>query len=37
MPNYVELKRLVLDEGHKSPLNMHLGMAKMYHDLKEVF
>jgi len=32
--NDMELKRLVMDEGHKSTLSMHPGMTKMYHDLK---
>jgi len=33
----VELKKMVLEEGHKSRFSMHLGMTKMYQDLKESF
>ena len=33
----VELRRLVLEEGHKSRLSLHPGMNKMYQDLKESF
>ena len=32
-----ELKRMILEEGHKSHLNLNLGMTKMYQDLKESF
>ena len=32
-----EVKRLILEEGHKSRLSLHLGMTKMYQDLKENF
>ena len=32
-----ELKRMIIEEGHKSHLNLHLGMTKMYQDLKESF
>ena len=33
----VEVKRLILEEGHKSHLSMYPGMTKMYQDLKETF
>jgi len=33
----VEVRRLILEEGHKSHLSLHLGMTKMYQDLKEIF
>ena len=33
----VELRRLVLEEGHKSHLSLHPSMTKMYQDLKENF
>ena len=33
----VEVKKLILEEGHKSRLSLHLGMTKMYQDLKETF
>ena len=35
MPDDVEVRRLVLEEGHKSRLSLHPGMTKMYQDLKE--
>ena len=31
------LRKMLLDEGHKSPLRIHLGMTKMYKDLKATF
>jgi len=37
VPNDVEVKRLILEEGHKSRLSLHPGMTKMYQDLKETF
>ena len=33
----VEVKRLILEEGHKSRLSLHPSMTKMYQDLKENF
>ena len=33
----VEVKKLILEEGHKSRLSLHPGMTKMYQDLKEKF
>ena len=35
IPDDVEVKRLILEEGHKSRLSLHPGMTKMYQDLKE--
>ena len=32
-----EVKRLIIEEGHKSRLSLHPGMTKMYQDLKETF
>ena len=32
-----EVKRLILEEVHKSLLSLHPGMTKMYQDLKETF
>ena len=32
-----KVKRLILEEGHKSHLRLHPGMTKMYQDLKENF
>jgi len=37
VPDDVEIKRLILEEGHKSRLGLHSGMTKMYQDLKETF
>nr|KYP45459.1 Retrotransposable element Tf2 [Cajanus cajan] len=37
LPQDTELKRAVLEEGHKSRLSIHLGMIKMYQDLKKTF
>jgi len=37
VPDNVELRRLVLEEGYKSRLSLHPGMTKMYQDLKEKF
>jgi len=31
------LRKQILEEGHKSRLSIHLGMTKMYHDLKQSF
>jgi len=32
-----ELKKRILDEGHKSSLSIHPGATKMYQDLKKLF
>nr|KYP60677.1 Retrotransposable element Tf2 [Cajanus cajan] len=37
LPQDAELKRAVLEEGHKSRLSIHPGMTKMYQDLKKTF
>jgi len=37
VPGNWRMRRRVLDEGHKSRLSIHLGMTKMYKDLKESF
>jgi len=37
IPDDTEVKRLILEKGHKSHLSLHLGMTKMYQDLKETF
>jgi len=37
IPDDTEVKRLILEEGHKSRLSLYLGMTKMYQDLKESF
>jgi len=37
VPDDVEVKRLIIEKGHKSRLSLHPGMTKMYQDLKETF
>jgi len=37
IPDDDELKRLILEESHKSSLSIHPGATKMYHDLKKLF
>ena len=37
VPDDVELRRLILEEGHKSHFSLHVGMTKIYQDLKESF
>jgi hypothetical protein len=34
VPQDAELKRLILEEAHKSGFSIHPGSTKMYHDLK---
>jgi len=37
VPDVLELKRLILDEGHRSSLSIHPRATKMYQDLKRLF
>jgi len=37
VPDDTEVKRLILEEWHKSCLSLHPGMTNMYQDLKETF
>jgi len=37
IPANEELKRMILEEGHKSHFSIHLGMNKMYQDMTEYF
>jgi len=37
VPNDDDLRRLILEEGHKSKMSLHPGTNKMYQDLKENF
>ena len=37
VPDFPDLKREVLDECHKSKLNIHPGVNKMYRDVKRTF
>jgi len=32
-----ELKKMILEESHRSSLSIHPGATKMYHDLKRLF
>ena len=37
LPDMVDIKRLVMDKGHKSKWAIHPGMMKMYQDLKKMY
>jgi len=37
VPDNAEVRKLILEEGHKSRLSLHPDMTKMYQDLKETF
>jgi len=37
IPNDTDMKKMILEEGHRSNLSIHLGATKMYHDLKKLF
>jgi len=37
IPDYDEMKKMILEESHKSSLSSHPGATKMYHDLKKLF
>jgi len=37
IPNNDEMKKMILEESHKSSLSIHPGASKMYHDLKKLF
>lgn len=37
VPNEVELKKMILEEIHRSSLSIHPGATKMYQDLKKIF
>jgi len=37
VPDVPELKKRILDEGHRSSLSIHPGATKMYQDLKKLF
>jgi hypothetical protein len=37
VPDIPELKRKILEEGHRSGLSIHPGATKMYQDLKKLF
>ena len=37
IPSDLEIKKMLLDESHKSNLSIHPGTTKMYQDLKKMF
>jgi hypothetical protein len=37
IPDNDEMKKMILEEGHRSSLSIHPGAAKMYQDLKKMF
>jgi hypothetical protein len=37
IPDNDEIKKLILEESHRSSLSIHPGATKMYHDLKKLF
>ena len=37
VPNAGELRRIILEEAHNSKYTIHLGSAKMYQDLKQLY
>ena len=37
MPNYPEIRKLILQEAHDLPYSIHPGNTKMYLDLKDIF
>ena len=36
-PSVPKLRRVILEEGHKSSLSIHPGATKMYQDLRQMF
>ncbi|MCI86708.1 hypothetical protein A2U01_0107989, partial [Trifolium medium] len=37
VPDVPELKKMILEEDHRSNLSIHPGVMKMYQDLKKMF
>ncbi|MCI13798.1 polynucleotidyl transferase ribonuclease H fold, partial [Trifolium medium] len=37
VPNVPELRKMILEEGHRSGMSIHPGVNKMYQDLKKMF
>src|SRR4030067_3471577 len=37
IPDNEEMKKMILEESHRSSLSIHPGATKMYHDLKKLF
>ena len=37
VPNVDGLRNQMLEEAHRSLYSIHLGLTKMYHDIREIF
>jgi hypothetical protein len=37
IPDDIGMKKMILEESHRSNLSIHLGATQMYHDLKKLF
>ena len=37
IPDNDDMKKMILEESHRSSLSIHPGATKMYHDLKKLF
>jgi len=37
IPDNAEMKKMIMEENHRSNLSIHPGATKMYHDLKKLF
>ncbi|GKB59304.1 putative reverse transcriptase domain-containing protein [Tanacetum coccineum] len=37
VPRFGGLRNLIMNESHKSKYSIHLGLDKMYHDLKKLY
>ena len=37
VPDILELKKSIIEEGYRSDLSIHPGATKMYQDLKKMF
>ncbi|MCI36457.1 hypothetical protein A2U01_0057680, partial [Trifolium medium] len=37
VPDLPELRKMILDEGHRSGMSIHPRVTKMYQDLKKLF
>ena len=37
VPDIADLRKRILEEGHRSGLNIHPGVTKMYQDLRKLF
>jgi len=37
IPDDAKMKKMIMEESHRSNLSIHPGATKMYHDLKKLF